>query len=164
MLAEGLDPLPGYTALEKSPDEASSYPLRFMSPKWNRYFVNLSHANQPRLLDAAGEPRLRIHPEDASKRGIDDGDHVRVFNSRGSVALRAELTDDMRPNIVIMLHGWWASRIGQRAHVRPAHGSRRRWKTPRLVGRRREDRLGGVLQLGPNLIDVARFEPRGEMP
>ena len=112
MLAEGLDPLPGYTALEKSPDEASSYPLRFMSPKWNRYFVNSIHANQPRLLEAAGEPRLRIHPEDASKRGIDDGDHVRVFNSRGSVAQRAELTDDMRPNIVIMLHGWWASRIG----------------------------------------------------
>jgi anaerobic selenocysteine-containing dehydrogenase len=72
----------------------------------NRYFVNSSHANQPRLLDAAGEPRLRIHPEDASKRGIKDGDPVRVFNSRGSVALRAELTDDMRPNIVIMLHGW----------------------------------------------------------
>ena len=108
MLAEGLDPLPGYTALERSP----SYPLRFMSPKWNRYFVNSSHANQPRLLEAAGEPRLRIHPDDARKRGIEDGDRVRVLNARGSVALRAELTDEMLPNIVILLHGWWASRIG----------------------------------------------------
>lgn len=112
MLADGLDPLPGYTAHERSPDDTSSYPLRFMSPKWNRYFVNSSHANQPRLLEAAGEPRLRIHPEDASKRGIDDGDFVRIFNARGSVALRAELADEMLPNIVIMLHGWWASRIG----------------------------------------------------
>jgi len=46
------------------------------------------------------------------KDGRQDGDSVRVFNSRRSVALRAELTDDRRPNIVILLHGWWASRIG----------------------------------------------------
>jgi anaerobic selenocysteine-containing dehydrogenase len=37
---------------------------------------------------------------------------VRIFNARGSVSLVAELTDAMLPNIVIMLHGWWASRIG----------------------------------------------------
>ena len=49
---------------------------------------------------------------DASKRGIEDSDRIRVFNQRGSVTLRAELTDDMLPNIVILLHGWWASRIG----------------------------------------------------
>jgi anaerobic selenocysteine-containing dehydrogenase len=110
--ARGMDPLPGYVESERSPDEASQYPLHFMSPKWNRYFVNSSHANQPRLERAAGKPRLRIHPVDAAKRGIEDGDPVRVFNQRGSVALRAELTDDMQPNIVIFLHGWWASRIG----------------------------------------------------
>jgi anaerobic selenocysteine-containing dehydrogenase len=49
---------------------------------------------------------------DASKRRIEDGNLIRVFNQRGTVTLRAELTDDMLPNIVILLHGWWASRIG----------------------------------------------------
>jgi len=112
LAAQGMDPLPGHVASERVPSDASAYPLRFMSPKWNRYFVNSSHANQPRLLDAAGEPRLRIHPDDAGKRGIEQGDEVRVFNKRGSLSLRAELTDDMHPNVVIMLHGWWASRIG----------------------------------------------------
>ena len=83
-----------------------------MSPKWNRYFVNSSHANQPRLELAAGKPRLRIHPADAAERDIGTGSSVRVFNDRGSVTLVAEVTDDMQPNVVILLHGWWASRIG----------------------------------------------------
>jgi anaerobic selenocysteine-containing dehydrogenase len=110
--ARGMDALPTYVAAGPPEDEASRYPLHFMSPKWNRFFVNSSHANQPRLEKSAGEPRLRIHPTDAAKRGIEDGARVRAFNQRGSVTLRALVTDDMQPGIVIFLHGWWASRIG----------------------------------------------------
>ena len=109
---QGLDPLPGYSAPERTPADVTAHPLRFMSPKWNPYFVNSSHANQPRLERAAGRPSLRIHPADAVTRGIANGDPVRVRNERGSVALAAELTEDMQPGIVALLHGWWASRIG----------------------------------------------------
>jgi len=112
LAAQGIDPLPGYIAVERTPSEAAEYPLHFMSPKWNRFFVNSSHANQPRLEFAAGHPRLRIHPVAAVARGIANGDSVRVFNERGSVTLRAEVTEDMQDNVVIFLHGWWASRIG----------------------------------------------------
>ncbi len=103
--------------------------------------MSSSHANQPRLERAAGEPRLRIHPEDASKRGIENGDTVRVFNERGSVVLRAELTDDMRPGIVIFLHGWWASRIG---------GSSANALTPDTLAD-----LGGGSTLHDTWVDVA---------
>jgi anaerobic selenocysteine-containing dehydrogenase len=112
MKAQRMDPLATYVAAQPPSDEASRYPLHFMSPKWNRFFVNSSHANRPRLEKAAGEPRLRIHPTDAARRGIEDRNRVRVFNQRGSVTLRAMVTDDMQPGIVIFLHGWWASRIG----------------------------------------------------
>ncbi len=112
MLAQGMDPLPGWVETTRPAEEAAKYPLHFMSPKWNRYFVNSSHANQPRLEAAAGRPSLRIHPEDAAARGIADGDAVRVFNARGTVALAAQVTDAMQPGVVILLHGWWASRIG----------------------------------------------------
>jgi len=110
--AQGLDPLPAHVPVERSADERSRYPLHFMSPKWNPYFVNSSHANQSRLEQAAGEPCLRIHPADAARRGIADRDTVRVFNQRGSVTLRALLTEDMQSEVVVLLHGWWASRIG----------------------------------------------------
>jgi anaerobic selenocysteine-containing dehydrogenase len=109
--AQGLDPLPAYVA-DARDDDAQIYPLRFMSPKWSRYFINSSHANQPRLENPAGAPRLRIHPGDARRRGIAEGDRVKVFNKRGALTLTAELTDAMQPDIVVMLHGWWGSRIG----------------------------------------------------
>jgi anaerobic selenocysteine-containing dehydrogenase len=83
-----------------------------MSPKWSRHFVNSSHANQPRLEKAAGPPLLRIHPEDAARRGIASGDLVRAFNDGGAVALRALVTDEMQPGVVTLWHGFWASRIG----------------------------------------------------
>jgi anaerobic selenocysteine-containing dehydrogenase len=109
---KGMDPLPTWVASAPHSDEPSGYPLHFMSPKWNRYFVNSSHANQPRLEQAAGKPSLRMHPADAASRGIEDGGPIRVFNERGSVTLHAHVTDDMQPGVVIFLHGWWASRIG----------------------------------------------------
>jgi anaerobic selenocysteine-containing dehydrogenase len=42
----------------------------------------------------------------------ESGASVRVYNARGSVEVRAEVIDAMRPNVVTMAHGWWASRIG----------------------------------------------------
>lgn len=112
LASAGLDPLPGHVEAERPAADAERHPLRFMSPKWNRNFVNSSHANQPRLERAAGRPRLRIHPDDAAEREIADGASVRAFNERGSVTLAAEVTGDAQRGCVLMLHGWWASRIG----------------------------------------------------
>ncbi len=109
LIDQGLDPLPHYEPASKTD---SRYPLMFLSTKSRRHFLNSSHANQPRHLRAEGQPRLRIHPEDAAKRGIESGAKVRVYNARGSVEVRAEVIDAMRPNVVTMAHGWWASRIG----------------------------------------------------
>jgi anaerobic selenocysteine-containing dehydrogenase len=102
----GLDPLPRHDAPEGDREDC---PLTFMSPKSERYFLNSSHANQPRHLRAAGEPRLQIHPEDAAPRGIESGHKVRVFNSRGSIELTAVVDDATLPSVVTMPHGWWAS-------------------------------------------------------
>jgi anaerobic selenocysteine-containing dehydrogenase len=62
-----------------------------------------------RAVRAEGAPRLDIHPEDAERRGIADGQDVRVFNDRGSVTLAARIGDRVRPGVVSMPSGWWAS-------------------------------------------------------
>jgi anaerobic selenocysteine-containing dehydrogenase len=108
-LALGMDPLPRYDAPDGDPSNPARYPLTFLSAKSNRYFLNSSHANQPRHLQASGEPRLQIHPKDAARRGIGNGDKVRVYNERGFVEIAASVDEATLESVVTMPHGFWGS-------------------------------------------------------
>jgi anaerobic selenocysteine-containing dehydrogenase len=45
---------------------------------------------------------LRIHPQDAARQGIADGEVVRVLSRRGDVTVRAKATEDCSPGVVSM--------------------------------------------------------------
>jgi anaerobic selenocysteine-containing dehydrogenase len=53
---------------------------------------------------------LRIHESDASTRGIQDGDILKVFNSRGSLTLQACISVEARPGTVAVQSGRWSQR------------------------------------------------------
>jgi anaerobic selenocysteine-containing dehydrogenase len=113
-LAErGLDPLPTYLPSGEShagsPDLAARYPLQLLTPKSALHFLNSSYANSPRHLRAERTPFLDIHPQDAIPRSIVDGDLVRVHNDRGALEIVVRVNDRMRPGVVVMPSGWWAS-------------------------------------------------------
>ena len=40
-------------------------------------------------------------------RGITEGSYVRVFNDRGSIELRARVSDRARRGVVVALSVWW---------------------------------------------------------
>ncbi len=46
-----------------------------------------------------------IHPVDAAKRGINDGDIVKVFNERGVVLCGARVMERIMPGVVSIDHG-----------------------------------------------------------
>jgi anaerobic selenocysteine-containing dehydrogenase len=102
----GFDPPPG-------DDE----PLALMTAKSAHHFLNSTYANLPRHLAGEGEPMLEMHADDAAPRGIADGDVVRVSNARGEVVARARLGDVVRPGVVALPSGWWASRSPGGANV-----------------------------------------------
>lgn len=106
--ALGLDPLPDYIAPREDTRSAAAarYPLAMISPP-ARNFLNSSFVNVQSLRAAEGEPWLDIHPDDAAKRGVIADGYVRVFNDRGSVELRARVTDRARPGVVVGLSVWW---------------------------------------------------------
>jgi anaerobic selenocysteine-containing dehydrogenase len=108
--ALGIDPVPchvpPYESAISSPELARRFPLAFISPP-ARNFLNSTFVNVASLRDAEGEPSLDVHPADAAHRGIADGDRVRVFNDRGSLELRARVTDRARPGCVVALSIWW---------------------------------------------------------
>ena len=79
----GLGPLPVYVPPAESPatrpDLAARFPLRLLTLK-RHHSINSSYGGLPVLLRAEPEPCLEIHPDDASARGITDGESVRAWN------------------------------------------------------------------------------------
>jgi biotin/methionine sulfoxide reductase len=55
----------------------------------------------------AGREPIRINPADAARRGIGDGDIVRVFNARGACLAGAVLDPDVMPGVAAMATGAW---------------------------------------------------------
>ncbi|MFP1496248.1 molybdopterin dinucleotide binding domain-containing protein [Escherichia coli] len=49
------------------------------------------------MLKAACRQEMWINPLDAQKRGIHNGDKVRIFNDRGEVHIQAKVTPRMMP-------------------------------------------------------------------
>ena len=107
---QGVDPLPTYTppreSVQSNPSLAARFPLAIISPP-ARHALNSSFANLPLFVEHEKTPWLDIHPDDASARGIADGDKVRVFNDRGSMVLTARVSTKPRPGVVVALSIWW---------------------------------------------------------
>jgi anaerobic selenocysteine-containing dehydrogenase len=90
--------------------------LHFVSPKLAAQAEgrqpNLPHATAIMQPTQGGKRAvfLEIHPETAAKRGINDGDKVRVKNDIGAIEVIARHFSGIRPDTVAlpMIHGHWA--------------------------------------------------------
>ncbi len=49
-----------------------------------------------------GEEEVEINPQDAGRRGINDGDRVKIISRRGEVTARVKVTDASPPGVVFM--------------------------------------------------------------
>ena len=106
LASQGLDGLPNHVPNHEVPIADSAYPLAMISPP-ARNFLNSTFVNVKSLRDAEGEPLLEISAEDAKVRGIDHGDLVRVFNTRGSYRCTAHISERARAGVVNGLGIWW---------------------------------------------------------
>jgi len=103
----GKDPLPNYYEPTENkyttPEIYSKYPLSLVSShaynKMNSQFSDITILKE--------EPFVWINPYDAEKRGINDGNKVKVYNERGSLILKAILTEKVFQGIVHIYFGWW---------------------------------------------------------
>lgn len=83
------------------------WPLRLISRKQNRAFLNSHYGGFPEHQPPAGEPMLQIHADDAQPRGIVTGSRVMVSNERGELTLTAQISDQLQVGLVAMPFGWW---------------------------------------------------------
>jgi cysteine desulfurase NifS len=100
----GYDGLPVYTEPREGPftrsDMLIEFPLIFNSGSRVSTDFRSQHHGVPSLFQERPEPAVTINSGDAMKRGITDGERVKVRSPRGEVWMRAFVTDDIAPGTV----------------------------------------------------------------
>ena len=79
-----------------------SCPERQHTPQFGAGGPCLSVDRVAQLLVHADRERVRIHPKDARRLGIDTGETVDVVSRRGVVSVEAEITRSTKPGTVFM--------------------------------------------------------------
>ena len=104
---EVISPLPVYASTFEGWDDPlrSQYPLQLFGFHYKAR-THSSYGNVD-VLQAACRQEVWINPLDAEKRGIKNGDLVRVFNQRGEVRLPAKVTPRIMPGVSAMGQGAW---------------------------------------------------------
>ena len=114
--AVGMPALPTYEVGDEMQGGINSqdmYPLSLMSPKTHVRFLNSSYSHLAHHCDAEGEMSCELDLSDATSRGIQDGDQVRVFNGRGSLDVVARVKSSggrVRSGLVLVPFGWVGAR------------------------------------------------------
>src|SRR6202162_4535866 len=86
-----------WTSIEEA-DEA--HPFRLATSP-SRSFLNTSFNETPSSQAREGAPSVMIHPADAARLGIADGDAVTLGNTRGETTLTARLFEGLRRGVLI---------------------------------------------------------------
>ncbi|MBV4411615.1 trimethylamine-N-oxide reductase TorA [Enterobacteriaceae bacterium YMB-R22] len=88
--------------------QAQKYPLSLNTAHpVNRLHSQLDNTPLRKKYAVADREAIWINPDDASLRGIADGDLVRAFNDRGQILVGAKVTPDVRPGVVRISEGAW---------------------------------------------------------
>ncbi len=84
------------------------YPLELLSPK-NDDSMNSTFGHRADVVQQTS--LLTIHPQDATARGIGDGQVIRVFNDRGSCHFTSQVSRDVPPGVVRARSVGWNNRF-----------------------------------------------------
>ena len=99
--------LPIYAPTWEGPEDPlrETYPLQMIGHHYKQR-THSTYGNVPWMQEAAPQ-EIWINTLDAAERGINNGDMVYVYNSRGRVKLPAKVTPRIMPGVTSMPQGAW---------------------------------------------------------
>ena len=77
--------------------------------------------NSYRMVKGRERCTALIHPDDAAKQDIIDGEIIEVRSRIGAIQIKAELSDEMMAGAISIPHGWGHHRDGIQLDVAAAH-------------------------------------------
>jgi anaerobic selenocysteine-containing dehydrogenase len=116
--------------------------------------------NSPRLVKGRPRCTLLMHPSDAARLGLADGQSVRVTSEVGELDAPLEISDEIMPGVVSLPHGWGHDRPGVRLTVAQAHAG---VSVNDITDDRRTDVASGVSNLSVPVTVRAAPEGGGEI-
>jgi anaerobic dimethyl sulfoxide reductase subunit A len=105
---EYIPPIPKYIEEWESPfgKEAKRYPLQVIGHHYMAR-VHSTHDNNDWTNEAFPQ-RVFLNELDASERGINNGDKVKIYNERGTIIMPCRVTNKILPGVVDLPQGgWW---------------------------------------------------------
>ena len=107
----GEDPLPYYIeppfSPVSTPELMEEYPFVLTTGARVYAFFHSEHRQIPMLRELNPNPLLEIHPDDAMRLGITDGQWAEVSNQFGAAKFKVKVTPTVYPGLVHAQHGWW---------------------------------------------------------
>ncbi len=89
-----------------NPAVGGDYPLK-MTGGHTRWSIHSAWRDNAELLRLQrGGPVVYMSIDDATRRGVDDGDRVRAFNDIGEFELEAKVSASVRPGQAVVYHAW----------------------------------------------------------
>ncbi|HEY8516521.1 MAG TPA: molybdopterin-dependent oxidoreductase [Candidatus Binatia bacterium] len=114
--------------------------------------------NVPSLVSGKERCTLHLHPVDARRLGLADGELVLLSSRAGSVEVPVEVTENVMPGVVSLPHGWGHDEEGVRLRVaRSVAGA----NSNRLAEEDRFDPLSGNAVLNGIEVRVERAQRAG---
>lgn len=107
----GYDPIASYEEPPESPvstpELAKEYPfvLTTGARRWSLF--HSEHRQAPSMRAIHPGPQVMIHPDDAKKLGVHDGDWVTIETKFGSCREEVEVSPRIKKGVVSADHGWW---------------------------------------------------------
>lgn len=104
VLAElGFDPLPYH----REPPRDPAFPFRvFIGVREDPYFQT-GQRQLPSARRLSPLPTTFVHPEDAARLGLAEGDWAEISSHHGAVTATVSIRPEMLPGHLRVPHGWW---------------------------------------------------------
>jgi anaerobic selenocysteine-containing dehydrogenase len=114
----GYDELPVYQspAYRREPD--AEYPFVLITGARKLLYLHSRFRNIPRFLTAIPGPEVEMHPDDAARLGVADGETVRVTSRIGSLEVPVKVTapNEIVPGSLQITHGWSEANVNLITH------------------------------------------------
>jgi anaerobic selenocysteine-containing dehydrogenase len=100
----GFDPLPYY---REGPAVSEEYPYYVFTGVREDSFFQTGQRQVEVLRKRSPSPKLFMHPKDAARQEIRDGDWVKLQTQTGEVSAKVLVQESMKEGHIRVPHGWW---------------------------------------------------------